>query len=337
MSNQRQPPALAEDTIVAALEASFGIRVAALALLPVGNDADSWSYRVQAARGPARFLKLRAGADPTRGAAVPGYLHRHGVPNVLAPLLTGTGAPYVLVDRFALALYPMLEAQVGAEVGLSPAQWRQLGAAVRQVHAVPPTPELRALVDQEAFRPTRRELLADLEARLAAPGGDPVAGELAGSWRAHQEVIGGLIQRADGLGRELARRPFPQVLCHADLHTWNVLVDADGRLWLVDWDEAVLAPRDRDLMFVVGGIARDLVRPGDTDRFFQGYGEASIDPRLLAYYRCAWAVQDIAAYAEQVVLAPGRGEATRRAAVEGFKDLFAPGNIVDLARASDAR
>ena len=59
----------------------------------------------------------------------------------LAPLATSTGAPYVLVDRFALALYPMLEARVGAEVRLSPAQWRQLGAVVRQVHAVPVTPQ----------------------------------------------------------------------------------------------------------------------------------------------------------------------------------------------------
>jgi hypothetical protein len=84
MSNQRQPPDLAEDTIVAALRASFGLRVAALALLPVGNDADSWAYRVQAAPGPAWFLKLRAGANPTRGAALPSYLHRHGMPNVLA-------------------------------------------------------------------------------------------------------------------------------------------------------------------------------------------------------------------------------------------------------------
>jgi spectinomycin phosphotransferase len=241
----------------------------------------------------------------------------------------------VLVDRFALALYPMLEAQVGAEVGLSPAQWRQLGAVVRQVHAVPVTPQLARLVGREAFRPTRRELLADLEARLADPG-DPVAGELAGSWRAHNEVIGELIHRADVLGRRLARGSFPPVLCHADLHTWNVLVDGDARLWLVDWDEAVLAPRERDLMFVVGGIVRDLVRPGDTDRFFQGYGEARVDPRLLAYYRAAWAVQDIAAYAEEVLLAPGSGEAARRAAVEGFTDLFAPGNIVDLAQASDA-
>jgi spectinomycin phosphotransferase len=335
MSNQRQPPDLAEDTIVAALRASFGLRVAALVLLPVGNDADSWAYRVQAAQGPARFLKLRAGANATRGAAVPSHLRRHGVPNVLAPLATGTGAPYVLVDRFALALYPMLEARVGAEVGLSPAQWRQLGAVVRQLHAVPLTPELRALVEREAFRPTRRELLPDLEARLAAPA-DPVAGELAGFWRARRNVIAALVEQTDLLGQQLAHRSFPQVLCHADLHTWNVLVDGDARLWLVDWDEAILAPRERDLMFVVGGIARDLVRPGNTDRFFQGYGEAAIDPRLLAYYRYAWAVQDIAAYAEQVLLAPGSGEAARRAAVEGFMDLFAPGNIVDLAGAPDA-
>jgi hypothetical protein len=44
-------------------------------------------------------------------------------------------------------------------------------------------------------------------------------------------------------------------------------------------------------MFVVGAIGHGLVGPGDTDGFMQGYGPARIDPRLLAYYRCAWAVQ----------------------------------------------
>ena len=74
-----------------------------------------------------------------------------------------------------------------------------------------------------------------------------------------------------------------QVLCHGDLHAWNVLVVSDNHLWIVDWDEAVLAPRERDLMFVVGGIGHGLVRPHDTERFLQGYGETGIDPRLLAY------------------------------------------------------
>ena len=330
-----EPPDLADDTITTALQASFGVPAAGLVFLPVGNDAASWAYRVQVAQGPAYFLKVRAGANSMRGATVPSYLHRHGVPNVLAPLVTSAGAPYVLVESFALALYPMLEGRVGAEVGLSPAQWRQLGAAVRKVHAVPPTPQLAQTVEREAFRPTRRELLGGLEALLPAAVGDPVVGELAGFWRARQEVIGALVRQADALGRQLARASFPQVLCHADLHTWNVLVDTDGQPWILDWDEAILAPKERDLMFVVGGIGHGLVGPSDTDSFFQGYGQARIDPGLLAYYRCAWAVQDIAAYGEQALMAPGLGAASRRAAVEGFMDLFAPGNIIDLAQVSD--
>jgi spectinomycin phosphotransferase len=100
---------------------------------------------------------------------------------------------------------------------------------------------------------------------------------------------------------------------------------------MVDWDEAVLAPPERDLMFVVGGIGHGLVGPSDTEHFFQGYGQASIDPHLLAYYRHAWAVQDIAAYGEQALLSPGADAAARRAAVEGFRDLFEPGSIVELA------
>ena len=254
------------------------------------------------------------------------------MPNVLAPLATTTGASSVTVGRFALALYPLLEARPGAEAGLSPAQWRELGATLRQVHAVPPAPELTRLVGREVFRPSRRELLPELEAALAAASpGDPVASELAGFWGDRRDLIAALVERADRLGRELAAEPFPRVLCHADLHTWNVLVDAGRRLWIVDWDEAVLAPRERDLMFVVGGIGHGLVGPDDTDAFFQGYGRVDADPRLLGYYRCAWAVQDVAAYGEQVLLVPGLPEASRRAELAGFMDLFAPGNIVDHA------
>jgi spectinomycin phosphotransferase len=328
----REPPELADDAIVGALEASFGIRVRALAFLPVGNDAASWAYRVQAARGQVYFLKVRADADRVPGAVVPAHLQRLGVPHVLAPLASGAGAPNVLVGGFALALYPMLDARAGADGGLSARQWRQLGDAVRRVHAVRLPPELARLVGREAFRPSRRELIPDLEALLAGGADDPLTSELAGSWRARQGVIDGLVQQADELGRHLARLSFPQVLCHADLHTRNVLVDADEQPWIVDWDEVTLAPRERDLMFVVGGgIGHGMVRPGDTDRFFEGYGQVAVDPRLLAYYRIAWAVQDIAACGEQVLLLPAVGEVTRRAAVDGFVGMFRPGNIVDLA------
>ena len=63
-------------------------------------------------------------------------------------------------------------------------------------------------------------------------------------------------------------------------------------------------------------------------------GSRSLYPRpgrLLAYYRTAWAVQDIAAYGEEVLLTPALGQETRRAALKVLMDLFEPGNIVDPA------
>ena len=57
----REPPDLAGDAIVGALQTGFGIRVAGLSFLRVGPDADSSAFRVQAAVGPDWFLKVRSG------------------------------------------------------------------------------------------------------------------------------------------------------------------------------------------------------------------------------------------------------------------------------------
>jgi hypothetical protein len=127
-----EPPALAEEAIAGALEAGFGVRVAGLVFLPVGSDAASWAYRVEVAGAPSWFLKVRAGGAAMPGAAVPAHLHRHGVPLVRAPLPSGGGAPFVVVDRFALALYPLLDAATGAEVGLSPGLTPALGQETRR-------------------------------------------------------------------------------------------------------------------------------------------------------------------------------------------------------------
>ena len=155
--------------------------------------------------------------------------------------------------------------------------------------------------------------------------------KLAAFWRDRRELILELVARADQAGRRLAGRPWRPVLCHADLHTFNVLVEPGGGLWLVDWDEAILAPRERDLMFVVGGISDRLVAPADTERFLEGYGDAAVDPDLLGYYRLAWAVLDVAAYGDEVTGVPWLSEESRAASVDGFMGLFEPGGIVEIA------
>ncbi len=328
----RDLPKLANATITAALRTHYGLSITNLTFLPLGADSASFVYR--AAAGDATyFVKLRSSDGfSVPSLAIPHFLHEHGVPHILAPLQTNTQALWVVVGGFALSLYPFLDARTGTAVGLSEQQWHALGVTTQLIHASLLSPELKQIIRSETFVPSRRNVVTDLETAIARQdSAGPLQHELAAFWRSHRERIGMVVERADAMGDQLRQRDLPNVLCHADLHTWNVLVDGDGRLWIVDWDETVLAPKERDLMFVIGGIGRGLVSPHDTDCFLQSYGETALDLSALSYYRYAWAVQDIAAYGEQALLSPDVGEVTRRNAVRRFISLFAPGNIVDIA------
>jgi spectinomycin phosphotransferase len=44
------------------------------------------------------------------------------------------------------------------------------------------------------------------------------------------------------------------VLCHGDPHLGNLLHEGADVVSLVDWDDVVLAPRERDIMFLRGGV-----------------------------------------------------------------------------------
>ncbi len=111
-----------------------------------------------------------------------------------------------------------------------------------------------------------------------------------------------------------------------------MLIDDAGALWLVDWDEVILAPKERDLMFVVGGIGTGLVEPHETAWFLDGYGDTEVDPLALSYYRHAWAVQDLGLYGEDVFLDESLGDDARSHAARILLGLFEPGGIVELAR-----
>jgi hypothetical protein len=53
----------------------------------------------------------------------------------------------------------------------------------------------------------------------------------------------------------------------------------------VDWDQPILAPKERDLMFIVGDkVGGFVIDPGQEKLFFEGYGESEVDPLVLSYW-----------------------------------------------------
>ncbi len=339
----REPPDLPNEAVIAFLESSYGISVGSLEFLPIGQDSAAWTYRVESTDGSAYFLKVRTGRVNEPGLVVPRYLGDRGLEHVIAPLSTTDGVLWSDLGDFALILYPFIGGRTGTEGGLTEDQWVEFGTAVKRIHTTPLTPDILDMLEREQFAPKWDGVIQDWDAvrRLddyvsGASFADPIERELAEFWRARAREIRSLVDRGEYLGKQLQQAAQASVLCHADLHTWNVLIDSEHHLWIVDWDEIVLAPKERDLMFVVGGISRSLVGPRAEELFLRGYGEVEIDPLALAYYRHMWAVQDIGGYAEQVFLRPDLGALTKRAAVEICVSLFEPGEIVELAYESDA-
>jgi spectinomycin phosphotransferase len=333
----REPPVdLSDDTLAANLRTHYGLAVTTVTFLPLGHDSSAWVYRVQADDEASYFLKVRTSVTNAPSLLVPRYLQEHGVAHVLAPLPTATGALWAEVAGYALILYPFIAGTTGMAQGMTEAQWIAYGAILRQIHSMEITPGLAHPMRRETFVPAGAAMVREVDGHIGRrPCADPVGQHLSALWHERRHVIRTLVSRAEELGRQVARKAPPFVLCHADIHTDNVRVDAAGQIWIVDWDETVLAPKERDLMFVVGGgISRALVGRREEELFVQGYGATPLDPLALSYYRYAWAVSDIGEYGAQVVLRPDLGEVSRQAALAIFQSLFGPGEIVALALAS---
>ncbi len=324
-------PAIADATLLAAVRDRYGLSATGIEFLALGYDINAGVYRITTTAADY-FLKVKTGAIYPPAVIVPRSLYDRGLRQIVTPLPARDGSLITTVEQFNLILYPYIEHHTASEIGLTDDQWREFGAIVRQIHDTP-LPQTVTL-DREAFAPSAdwRRIAHATHARIRHETyTDPEQIALAEAWRTHYDAITELLRRADAYGQHLRERDLPHVLCHADLHTGNLLIDAQGQLFVVDWDQPVVAPKERDLMFISGGRVITAVSQQQEVAFFDGYGQTDIDREALIYYRAAWVVQDIGGFAEQVFLLPDLSVEAKREAIRYFVGSFAPDSIAESA------
>ncbi len=321
-------PDLSNEAITATLDVNWGIRVSDITFLPVGNETGTWVFRAG-----DYFLKMKRAQPPPAVVDVPRMLNDLGIRQVVAPVPMLSGAMFAPAADFWLILYPFIEGQSGMDAGLTDAQWVELGATLRQIHEARLPEEVQEQVAQETFVPKWAGMVRRLDALIAKGGfSDASQCALAEFWKQRRAEILGITARCEELGHMAAARSAPTMLCHADIHTANVLVDRAGGLHIVDWDQPIYAPVERDLIFLIEQIGMGLgAQPVEESLFLQGYGPVVIDRVTMAYYCYEWAVQEFGDYGERVFLLPDAGEATRAASVEAFMQLFNSGDVVESA------
>jgi Ser/Thr protein kinase RdoA (MazF antagonist) len=229
-------PAVDRSSLVAAVHQYYGFTVASLEFVPVGWGTAGYALR---AGDSQYFLKLWPDRRKAAGALdrLPHVqqLHSHGM-RVPYPLATRGNELSVQLPSGVIALFPFL-------AGSSPPDWpacprsvlEEIGRTIGQLHSIPldlPFREEFAVKPREHLRPYA--------------GGEvlrPYEGELAKQ-----------LDRLDELRALALPVPGPFVVTHTDLIGNNLLVDDDGQICVLDWDDVRLAPPEYDLSLLLHGV-----------------------------------------------------------------------------------
>lgn len=208
--------------------------------------------------------------------------------------------------------------------------------ALKQFHTADIPATITNSVQREVFSPRWHETIKLFLVRIKNETFDePVAMELAAFLETKRDETFDLVKRTERLALALQAETPEFIMCHGDIHGWNLLIDVNNRLYMVDWDTLIIAPKERDLMFVgsgLGGNGHTLQE--ETALFYQGYGQTQVNQIAMAYYRYERIIEDIAVTCEQIFLSDGGGE-DRIRSLEVLKSNFSPNNTIEIAYQSD--
>ena len=250
------------------LDQQYGVSDVLLERLHWGADADSIAYRVRSHERQSYFLKLRLGSFDPVSLALPRYLHDQGIPHIVPPTTTKSHQLWVESPAGAVMLYPFVDGQNGFVRELSDLQWIEFGRTMRTIHDLPLPSELLDQIRKEAFSSVWRDsvvLCLGLAHSKNVHG--PLASRTATLLREKSQIIMRAVNTAERLAQRLQEEELPFVNCHYDLHAGNVLLPDDQQFFVVDWDNPIRAPRERDLMFIGAGIGRTWNSKRESDLF----------------------------------------------------------------------
>lgn len=331
-----EKPNLQDEKIITCVQEAYGLRVREVEFLPLGADVNTAVYRITPSNNIPYFLKLRSGDFDETAVLLPKFLSEQSIKQIIAPLATTTGEIWTNLDRFKAVLYPFVVGQDGYAMKMEPRHWEAFGITLKRIHSVTPPPALAQALSRETFSARWREFVRTILVRLdGMQFADPVADETAVLLKENRDVILDLVVRAERLAQAAQAQPLEFVVCHADIHAGNILITPDDSFYIVDWDTVMLAPKERDLMYVGAGLLGSWFLPEEEEAlFYPAYGQAQIDQNLMAYYRYERIVQDIAAFCEELLFTE-EGGADRAQSLGYLRSNFLPGHTIDIAYRSD--
>ena len=331
-----EKPDLEDEKIISCLRDEYGLSITQFDFLPLGADPNTIVYRAVSDDEIPYFVKLRKNNFEKTAVTLPKFLSDQSIPSIIPPLTTNKGQLWADVETFKLILYPFVVGRNGFEIDMSDRQWFEFGTVLKRIHTAEIPPSIFNQIRKESYSPHWREKVkASLKFIESETFTDPVAVDLASFLEIKCSEILDLLERAERLALNLQADSPTFTVCHSDIHAGNIFIDNKDMLYIVDWDNPIIAPKERDLMFV-GGAQGFTGHTLDEEEilFYRGYGQTQINQSALSYYRYERIIEDIAIFCEQLLSTDEGGE-DREVSLGYLKSNFLPNNTIEAAYRSD--
>ena len=311
----REKPDIPDELLRTTLQEQFDLVPVILEFLPVGLDYHAGVYRVKSDQGKAYLLKVTSRPLYAARYQVPRYLNDQGITSVVAPLPTRIGNLWAKLGDWTVILYPFIDGD-SSFTGMKYDQWKKLGSIFKQIHQIHVPSDWFESLRTETFDASEYvQWIYTFETHHLHSQHIESSSQqaLRADWFTHQDTIHTTVNLLEKLAGVLQRQSGSYVFSHADLHPANLIRDPNGHVFVIDWDDVMLAPKERDFIFIRGTGA---------DAFWEGYRQPQIDWIALTYYRCERVVQDVIACADDMFFKDDLGEKTRADIAGLFREIL---------------
>ncbi len=212
---------------------------------------------------------------------------------MVAPILTKSADYKAENADFVLIVFPLIKGITLCETQLTSAQITQLADTLALLHSygaeIPiPTEPLVELFSLP--------FLSSLDAAVHA---DNIPLGLRKALQTNLHKINKAVDALQLLSEHMRLNPPRQVLCHTDVHGWNLMWS--NRLILIDWEGLRLAPVESDLFSFSDGFFFDYAEEELFAAYKKARPEYTANEMAMHFYRLRRRLEDIAEFAHSIV------------------------------------
>ncbi len=284
-----------ESLLKRVIQEKFGISVISMTFIPKWETARACI--VGSSKHTNFFVKIYS--DNSIPDSAFRFAHdlyaKAGVTNITHPVATSSGQMRIQLGDFHIAIFDLISGTTAEQHKLTKRQLERLGELLARIH------QSKAVIGEYSVRerfeiPFRDRLVAIFNETSKTSGNAAnYKAQLKFFLEPHRKEFMEELETLGELQRKVGRKNLEFVNCHGEPSPGNVMSSNSGGVYLLDWDDPIFAPKEKDLIFF-----KDNIGP-----VMKGYSQFSkdynVDQEVMEFYGHLWNLGEIDDYGSKIL------------------------------------